>query len=102
MKRSRHIIPDASVLPVWRKSSFSGGESGACLETSDPAAYAAWRKSTHSGGESGECLEVNDAACPAHVPVRDSKNPHGPAVAFAAPAWTTFVTAVRAGDLGPR
>ncbi|RVU18561.1 DUF397 domain-containing protein [Streptomyces antnestii] len=74
MKRSEHTIPVASVLTGWRKSSYSGGESGACLE-------------------------VNDAACPAHLPVRDSKNPHGPAVAFATPAWSAFVTAVRAGAL---
>ncbi|MPY61387.1 DUF397 domain-containing protein, partial [Streptomyces spongiae] len=32
MKRSEHSIPDASVLPMWRKSSYSGGSSGECLE----------------------------------------------------------------------
>ncbi|MFF1686285.1 MULTISPECIES: DUF397 domain-containing protein [unclassified Streptomyces] len=96
MTRSEHTIPDASVLTDWRKSSYSGGSSGDCLEVSD----AAWRKSSYSGGNSGDCLEVNDAACPAHLPVRDSKNPHGPAVAFAAPAWSAFVTAVRSGALG--
>ena len=97
MKRSsRHTVPDASVLPAWRKSSYSGGSSGDCVEVS----YA-WRKSTHSGGSSGECLEVNDAACPAHVPVRDSKNPTGPAIAFPAPAWTAFVAAVTTTTAGP-
>ncbi|MEU6664082.1 DUF397 domain-containing protein [Streptomyces sp. NPDC046821] len=75
MKRTEHTIPDASVLTAWRKSSYSGGESG-------------------------ECLEVNDSSCPAHLPVRDSKNPTGPAVAFAAPAWNAFVGAVRSGSLG--
>ncbi|MFJ2898913.1 DUF397 domain-containing protein [Streptomyces sp. NPDC087218] len=39
---------------------------------------------------------MNDA-CTACVPVRDSKNPYGPAVVFAASAWTPFVTAVK-GD----
>lgn len=92
MKRSEHIIPDASVLPAWRKSSYSGGDSGECLEVSE--AYATWRKSTYSGGSSGDCLEVNDA-CTAHVPVRDSKNPHGPAVLFAATAWTSFISALK-------
>ncbi|HEY9372708.1 DUF397 domain-containing protein, partial [Streptomyces sp.] len=43
------------------------------------------------------CLEVNDAACPAHVPVRDSKNPTGPAVLFGASAWGSFVDAVKSG-----
>ncbi|WP_338699775.1 DUF397 domain-containing protein [Streptomyces sp. Q6] len=83
-------IPDASTLTMWRKSSHSGGSSGDCLEVSD-----AWRKSTHSGGDSGDCLEVNDAACAAHVPVRDSKNPSGPAVVFGGGAWTAFVAAVK-------
>ncbi|MGI3203160.1 DUF397 domain-containing protein [Streptomyces sp. GLT-R25] len=36
MKRSEHTIPDASVLPAWRKSSHSGGESGQCLEVHRP------------------------------------------------------------------
>lgn len=94
MKRYEHRIPDASVLTSWRKSSYSGGSSGDCLEITDAAAYAAWRKSSYSGGDSGDCLEVNDAALPLHVPVRDSKHPTGPAVVFSAPAWTAFVTAL--------
>ncbi|MFB7846196.1 DUF397 domain-containing protein [Streptomyces sp. NPDC002466] len=70
-KRGESIVQDASVLSAWRKSSYSGASSG-------------------------DCLEVNDD-CTACVPVRDSKNPHGPAVVFAASAWTPFVTAVK-GD----
>ncbi|MGW2252984.1 DUF397 domain-containing protein [Kitasatospora sp. NPDC001660] len=35
---------------------------------------------------------------PGAVPVRDSKDPHGPALVFPAPAWASFVAAVRAGD----
>ncbi|MFJ8664965.1 DUF397 domain-containing protein [Streptomyces sp. NPDC093600] len=96
MQHGKSTIPDASVLSAWRKSSYSGGNSGDCLEVSD--AYAAWRKSSYSGGSSGECLEVNDA-CTAHVPVRDSKNPTGPAVVFAPAAWAPFVDAVKAGGL---
>jgi hypothetical protein len=94
MRSSEHVsIPDASVVPMWRKSSYSGGDSGECLEVSD--AYAtAWRKSSYSGGSSGECLEVNDSS-PACVPVRDSKNPHGPAVVFTVAAWTSFFTEVK-------
>ncbi|WP_353944341.1 DUF397 domain-containing protein [Streptomyces sp. HUAS MG91] len=79
-------IADASTLTMWRKSSYSGGDSGQCLEVSD-----AWRKSTYSDGESGDRLEVNDTARPTHIPVRDSKNPTGPAIAFGAGAWTTFI-----------
>lgn len=43
--------------------------------------------------------EPNDSARPAHIPVRDSKNPTGPAVAFGADAWGAFVGAVRADVL---
>ncbi|MGX1672142.1 DUF397 domain-containing protein [Streptomyces sp. NPDC055400] len=89
-------IPDASVLTMWRKSTYSGGDSGQCLEVSD-----AWRKSSYSGGSSGDCLEVNDTPCAAHIPVRDSKNPHGPAVVFTSGAWTAFLGAVKA-DARPR
>ncbi|MCX4906162.1 DUF397 domain-containing protein [Streptomyces sp. NBC_00878] len=94
MKPSEHTIPDASVLPAWRKSTHSGGSSGECLEVTDPTAYATWRKSTHSGGSSDSCLEVNDSALPARVPVRDSKNPAGPAITFSTPAWAAFVTSL--------
>jgi hypothetical protein len=85
MKRSETSIPDASVLTTWRKSSYSGGSSGDCLEVAD------WRKSSYSDESGGNCLEVNDAARPARVPVRDSKNPTGPAIVFSATAWTAFV-----------
>ncbi|MEV6114134.1 DUF397 domain-containing protein [Streptomyces sp. NPDC052109] len=55
-----------------------------------------WRKSSYSGGSSGDCLEVNDTPAPTHVPVRDSKHPTGPTVVFTAPAWSAFVGAVKA------
>ncbi|WP_329581661.1 DUF397 domain-containing protein [Streptomyces sp. NBC_01361] len=67
----------------------------------DASALTTWRKSTYSGGDSGQCLEVsvgNDTARAAHVPVRDSKNPHGPAVVFTSGAWTAFLGAVKAAD----
>ncbi|MGW7384295.1 DUF397 domain-containing protein [Streptomyces sp. NPDC054794] len=69
MKRSKHSIPDS--------------------------ALTGWRKSTYSGGSSGDCLEVNDLAAPTHVPVRDSKTPTGPALVFTAPAWVAFLGAVK-------
>ncbi|MEV7467728.1 DUF397 domain-containing protein [Streptomyces kronopolitis] len=57
-----------------------------------------WRKSSHSNSDGGQCIEVSDDF-PAHVPVRDSKDPQGPALTFEAPAWTSFVTAVKHGQL---
>ncbi|MFI0785265.1 DUF397 domain-containing protein [Streptomyces lydicus] len=55
-----------------------------------------WRKSSYSGAEAGSCVEVMDGF-PAGVPVRDSKNPHGPALVFPAAVWDSFVTVVKDG-----
>ncbi|KOV58585.1 toxin-antitoxin system, toxin component [Streptomyces sp. NRRL WC-3618] len=49
-----------------------------------------WYKSSHSGGDGADCLEVAPGH-PTLVPVRDSKNPHGPKLAFRAEAWGVFV-----------
>ncbi|MFI6690425.1 DUF397 domain-containing protein [Streptomyces sp. NPDC050433] len=59
--------------------------------------FTGWRKSSYSGGGNGECLEVADG----HpvVPVRDSKSPHGPALVFPTAGWSSFVTAVKTGTL---
>ncbi|GAB2914891.1 DUF397 domain-containing protein [Streptomyces mayteni] len=84
-------IPDASVIPAWRKSSYSLGDNGNCLEV------AAWRKSSYSLGDNGDCVEVRDDF-PGAVPVRDSKNPTGPALLVAETSWSGFVAAVRAGS----
>ncbi|SCL41673.1 protein of unknown function [Micromonospora pallida] len=53
-------------------------------------AGAVWRKSTRSGGSGGDCVEVADNL-PGVVAVRDSKDPHGPALAFATGSWSAFV-----------
>ncbi|WP_330175189.1 DUF397 domain-containing protein [Streptomyces sp. NBC_01498] len=58
-----------------------------------------WRKSSYSNQDGGQCLEVSDAFT-ARVPVRDSKNPLGPVLAFGAPGWASFVSAVKDGALG--
>ncbi|MGX1130860.1 hypothetical protein RKD49_003050 [Streptomyces glaucescens] len=62
------------------------------------ATLSGWRKSSYSGPEADSCLEVLDHH-PTGVPVRDSKNPDGPAVVFPAAGWSSFVTAVRNGEL---
>ncbi|MFK4225216.1 DUF397 domain-containing protein [Streptomyces sp. NPDC019890] len=80
---------------VWRKSSYSNGSGGDCVEVAEAFPGAAhWRKSSHSNGDGGDCVEV----CDAHtgiVPVRDSKLPHGPVLTLTAPAWTSFVTSLK-------
>ncbi|MEU5214340.1 DUF397 domain-containing protein [Streptomyces sp. NPDC020742] len=84
---------------AWRKSSYSNPDGGQCLEVSDDfLTTATWRKSTYSNPDGGNCVEVSDDL-PALVPVRDSKVPHGPALLFNAPAWSSFVTAVKRGEL---
>ncbi|MFE6739190.1 DUF397 domain-containing protein [Streptomyces tubercidicus] len=53
-----------------------------------------WRKSSYSNGDGGDCVEVVDNL-PGIIPVRDSKDPHGPALIFPTAAWSSFVTAVK-------
>ncbi|SFF49523.1 protein of unknown function [Actinacidiphila alni] len=60
-----------------------------------PPVAPAWRKSSYSGSNGGDCVEVADNV-PGTVPVRDSKDPQGPALAFSADAWTAFVADVKA------
>ncbi|MGC0331833.1 hypothetical protein RKD23_004823 [Streptomyces sp. SAI-170] len=60
------------------------------------AALHGWRKSSYSNDQAGSCLEVLDNH-PTGVPVRDSKNPHGPAVVFSTAGWSCFVRALKAG-----
>ncbi|ANS66073.1 hypothetical protein SLINC_3849 [Streptomyces lincolnensis] len=54
-----------------------------------------WHKSSYSGGSGGNCLEVADGN-PTIIPVRDSKNPRGPKLAFRPEAWSAFLEAVKA------
>ncbi|MBC3992015.1 DUF397 domain-containing protein [Streptomyces sp. AC563] len=56
-----------------------------------------WFKSSYSGNNGGDCVEVG-AGVPSVIPVRDSKDPHGPALTFEPAAWNAFITAVKAGD----
>ncbi|MGW5515740.1 DUF397 domain-containing protein [Nocardia africana] len=58
---------------------------------------AHWFKSSHSGG-SQECVEVAFLA-DGMVGVRDSKNPTGPALAFAPADWDAFTAAIEHGGL---
>jgi Domain of unknown function (DUF397) len=58
---------------------------------------ATWRKSTYSNGSGGNCVEVADL--PDGRAVRDSKHPHGPTLAFTRDQWRAFVQSIKAGDL---
>ena len=60
---------------------------------------APWRKSSYSGANGGNCIETALGFIPGAVPVRDSKDPQGPALLFTAVAFACFVSAVKSGDL---
>lgn len=70
---TENAIPDAATLGGWRKSSYSGNDADSCVEVLD-------------GYGSG-------------IPVRDSKDPHGPALIFPMDAWSSFVAAIKNRDL---
>ncbi|MFD0275515.1 DUF397 domain-containing protein [Kitasatospora sp. NPDC127111] len=55
-----------------------------------------WRKSSYSGAQS-ECVEVASGVTGV-VPVRDSKDPGGPALLFPADAWSAFLAGVKSGE----
>jgi hypothetical protein len=55
---------------------------------------AVWRKSARSNA-GGNCVEV--AETPDAIGVRDSKDPHGPVLAFDPHTWRGFVAGVKEG-----
>ena len=63
------------------------------MEMSDRS-RAQWQKSTFSAN--GSCVEVA-RNLPGIVAVRDSKDPDGPALAFAPEQWDAFIAGVKAG-----
>ncbi|AIA05082.1 DUF397 domain-containing protein [Streptomyces noursei] len=96
MTRSNRI--DLSTA-TWRKSTYSNPDGANCVEVSDDfLTSATWRKSSYSNGDGANCVEVMDTH-PDLVPVRDSKDPFGPALVFPAGGWSAFVGAVKSGQL---
>jgi hypothetical protein len=69
------------------------------MSTFNLSAVPVWRKSTHSGGGGG-CVEVaiNLTDTTGFVHVRDTKdNGNGPILTIPADAWRAFTGAIRAG-----
>lgn len=60
----------------------------------DGSDFTSWRKSSYCENADGACVEISDDY-EAGAPIRDSKNPHGPAIVFSPHGWSTFVTAVK-------
>jgi ABC-type amino acid transport substrate-binding protein len=55
-----------------------------------------WKKSSYSGGSGGNCIEVACAAADG-VAVRDSKDREGPKLAFEPGQWRRFAAGLKAG-----
>jgi hypothetical protein len=53
---------------------------------------AAWRKSSYSGGNGGQCVEV---AASGRVLVRDSKDPDRGRLGFSAQTWREFAVRIK-------
>ncbi|MDF4252782.1 DUF397 domain-containing protein [Streptomyces sp. WMMB303] len=57
-----------------------------------------WRKSSYSNGDGGDCVEVAVPAQGGVVTVRDTKaGPRGQVLTFPAPQWGCFVATVCRG-----
>jgi len=64
---------------------------------------APWRKSSYSGGNGGTCVEV--AVVPGSkegsdyvITMRDSKDPEGPVLTFTPDEWKAFTLGVQDGE----
>ncbi|WP_405142135.1 DUF397 domain-containing protein [Sphaerisporangium sp. NBC_01403] len=56
-----------------------------------------WRKSSYSSGNGGNCVEV--APLPGGIAVRDSKNPAGAILSFPPTEWNAFLSTLKNGGL---
>jgi hypothetical protein len=61
------------------------------MERTEPdLSSAVWRKSSYSNGSGGECVEIA-VGLPGVIPVRDSKLQDGPVLLITPTAWSTFI-----------
>jgi hypothetical protein len=64
-------------------------------------AAAVWTRSSYSDANGGECVEFSREFIGTHevIPIRDSKAPQGATLIVPITGWSTFVSAVRRGEL---
>ena len=68
------------------------------MSTTSDLAHVQWVKSSYSGNGGGSCIEwAPSYATTGLIPVRDSKDPEGPVLAFSPGHWRTFAGRVKAG-----
>jgi hypothetical protein len=58
---------------------------------------ATWRKSSYSGGNGGNCVEVSAQTEAGRVLVRDAKDRQGPVLRLTPGAWQRFADRLRSG-----
>jgi hypothetical protein len=52
-----------------------------------------WRKSSYSTGNGGNCVEIGQTR--PGIAIRDSKDPEGPRLSFGPEVWETFAAKVK-------
>lgn len=60
------------------------------------ARVVTWRKSSYSGGNGGGCVEV--AVVPGERLVRDSKNPDGGMIVISSEVFLAFISEIKDGS----
>ena len=86
-------VPDLS-RAAWRKSSYSNGSGGSCVEVATMRI-----KSPRLGGQTSTepaALAGQADGGTRIVAVRDSKDRHGPVLTFGPAEWRAFATGVKA------
>ena len=56
-----------------------------------------WRKSSFSGGQGGNCIEVAELPGGGRA-LRDSKDPEGPKLVFTVGEWAAFLDGAKNGE----
>lgn len=69
------------------------------MSTTPALSRAIWVKSSYSQGNNGNCVEWAPGFASGVVPVRDSKEPAGPALTFPVSSWAAFVSGIKDAEL---